>query len=296
MQTDPATAEFISQQVREGRYFFLDLDPSPGDELVVACGGCEECGPEYSIERDDFPYYSLEFVYEGRGWVELAGQRSDIRSGSVFTYGPGIPHRIGVDASVVMTKYFVDFVGSSVKTLLHATDLSEPILLGATALEPFRQQFETMIATGQDAAKHARRLCALLLEMLLLQTDEVEASSQSPDAMSWSTYRACRNYIEEHYLVLTSMHEVARACHVSPAHLTRVFKRYHACTPYRFLMQLKMNRAATLLMNPEMLVKEVAAQIGYDDPYHFSKVFKRTLGVSPDIFRRSRVSLPIQHL
>ena len=49
-----------------------------------------------------------------------------------------------------------------------------------------------------------------------------------------------------------------------------------------------MNHAATRLSEPNTLVKQVAEETGYTDPFHFSRVFKNVLGLSPDAFRRIR--------
>jgi AraC-like DNA-binding protein len=55
-------------------------------------------------------------------------------------------------------------------------------------------------------------------------------------------------------------------------------------TPYRFLMRLKMSHAASLLLNPDALVKEVAYELDFSDPFHFSRSFKSVYGVSPERF------------
>ena len=49
-----------------------------------------------------------------------------------------------------------------------------------------------------------------------------------------------------------------------------------------------MNLAAERLQNPSILVKQVAAEFGFDDPFHFSRAFKNVLGLSPEKFRRLR--------
>ena len=53
-------------------------------------------------------------------------------------------------------------------------------------------------------------------------------------------------------------------------------------------MRLKMNIAAERLRDPGVLVKQVAAELGFDDPFHFSRAFKGVLGLSPENFRRLR--------
>jgi AraC family transcriptional activator of pobA len=49
-----------------------------------------------------------------------------------------------------------------------------------------------------------------------------------------------------------------------------------------------MNHAAELLREPDALVKQVAEQVGFADPFHFSRAFKTALGMSPESFRRLR--------
>jgi AraC-like DNA-binding protein len=54
------------------------------------------------------------------------------------------------------------------------------------------------------------------------------------------------------------------------------------------LLRLKMNHAAERLHQPGVLVKQVAEEAGFSDPFHFSRAFKSALGLSPDAFRRLR--------
>ena len=49
-----------------------------------------------------------------------------------------------------------------------------------------------------------------------------------------------------------------------------------------------MNLAAQRLQEPGTLVKQVAAELGFDDPFHFSRTFKNVFGLSPEAFRRLR--------
>jgi AraC-like DNA-binding protein len=53
-------------------------------------------------------------------------------------------------------------------------------------------------------------------------------------------------------------------------------------------MRLKMNVATERLQDPGTLVKQVAAELGFSDPFHFSRVFKSVFGVAPETFRRLR--------
>ena len=85
-----------------------------------------------------------------------------------------------------------------------------------------------------------------------------------------------------------SLEQVARECLVDRAYLCRLFRRYDHQTPHQFLMRRKMHLAAERLQQPELLVKQVAAQLGFADPFHFSRTFKRVFGLSPEAFRQQQ--------
>jgi len=79
---------------------------------------------------------------------------------------------------------------------------------------------------------------------------------------------------------------------VSPQHLNRLFRRTLGVTALQYSTQLKMTHAAGLLDQTDQTVRAIARQVGYDDPYHFSRVFTRHHGVSPARWRAQRGQPP----
>src|SRR5215471_5577132 len=107
---DAGTApEFFSKQVREAKRFYLDLNPPRREALVVVCGGVERTTPEYTIRRPSFPFYSIEYVLQGRGNAKLGRKVNDLRAGKVLSYGPRVGQEISSEATDPLVKYFVDF-------------------------------------------------------------------------------------------------------------------------------------------------------------------------------------------
>ena len=87
---------------------------------------------------------------------------------------------------------------------------------------------------------------------------------------------------------MQSLDEIAKESFVDKTYVCRLFQRFDQQTPYQYLTRLKMNKAAELLEDSTMLIKEISAAFGYDDPFHFSRIFKNVLGISPKEFRRLR--------
>ena len=81
MTRESKIPEFFSPHVRTARRFYLDLVPPETATLAVLCGGYERCAPEYVIQRESFPYWSIEFVARGKGSLVLAGESAPFRPG-----------------------------------------------------------------------------------------------------------------------------------------------------------------------------------------------------------------------
>ena len=64
-------------------------------------------------------------------------------------------------------------------------------------------------------------------------------------------------------------------------YVARLFSRFARTGAYRFLLRLRMNRAAELLIDDGLMVKEVADKLGFPDAFTFSRAFKRIHGVPP---------------
>ena len=117
------TPKFVSNQVTAARRFYLNLKPRSSAKIAVVCGGLEECAADYVIERNTFPFWSVEFVGGGVETLTLAGKSYALCTGSIFVYGPGVPHLIRTSRDHTLVKYFVDFIGEPSQPLLRACGL-----------------------------------------------------------------------------------------------------------------------------------------------------------------------------
>lgn len=277
---------FVSRQVTEARRFYLDLNPPAGHSLAAVCGGWECCAPDFRVERTDFPFLCVEFVAGGSGTLQLAGKDWPLRRGVVFSYGPGCGHRIESDPADPLEKYFLDFSGSAGRDLLRAARLSPGSCRGAGNPEEVRKAFEQVLEAGRHSGPHAARIASLQAEILLLTLAESMVASGGRD-QSHQTFLKCRACIEERFLEFATAAEVAAACHVSPAYLSRLFALHGHETAYQALLRRRMRHAAALLDGGRLIVREVAESLGLD-AFHFSRAFKRVHGVSPAEFLRRR--------
>ena len=280
--------EFFSSDVSEARRFYLDLNPPKNRPLVVVCGGLEYCTPDFAIRRDTFPYFSIEYVTRGRGEVKLNGRTRPLQAGRLFSYGPGVAQRITGESADPLVKYFVDFAGTQAAELLRSCKLSPGSVsevFPANALQPL---FDELIQAGSQVRCGNAGLCAKLLECMALRISSSRAPIEGSQTLSFTTFQRCRQHIGQHALRLQSLGQIADECHVNQAYLCRLFQRFDHSSPYQYLLRMKMNHAAERLQQTGMMVKQVADESGFSDPFHFSRVFHSILGLSPVAFRGLR--------
>ncbi len=78
---------------------------------------------------------------------------------------------------------------------------------------------------------------------------------------------------------------LAVQANVSLSHFFAIFKQRTGQTPIAYFIHLRMERARELLEGTALNVKEIAALLGYEDPFYFSRVFKSVAGVAPTEYR-----------
>ncbi|RRJ97256.1 AraC family transcriptional regulator [Opitutaceae bacterium TAV4] len=295
----PPPPSFISRQIGRHRYFFADLvtnissNPVPRGKgggaagLVVACGGWEQCAPDYRIERKTFHFHAVELVCQGRGWLEIAGKTTPLLAGSIFSYGPGLPHIIRSDPLEPLEKYFVDFSGREAGALV--ADLQRAAggtgVMQVSRVDLMAEWFEQLLEAGSKSGRQSARICTLLTELIVRHAVENAFVAASAVSTSQATYERCRTALRRDFLSLCSAEELARSCHLDPAYMARLFQKYGDESAYQMLVRLKMNHAAGRLTTGTQPLKEIGAEVGFPDPYHFSRVFKRTFGLAPKAFR-----------
>jgi AraC family transcriptional regulator len=277
----PDASNLLSKQVTAARYFFLNLAPTSREPITLVMGGREQCNPDYAILRRGFPFHVLEYVVSGQGSVQLDRRRHALRPGVVFAYASSTHCEIHTDPRNPMVKYFLTFSGSGVPLRLRRCGVALGTAKQLAAHAEVTSVLEDLVREGQRSGALARRICAVLFELLLLKIEDTSTLAPHASEPAREAFLRCKALIDAEAERLGTLEEIAAATGVEASSVCRWFRRYQGTSPYQYLLRRKMNIAAEHLVENGGLVKEAAQRVGFADPYHFSRAFKSVHGVAP---------------
>lgn len=242
-------------------------------------------------ERPDGVHQAI-FIYcrKGSGWCEMNGHRHAVKAGELLVVPPETPHAYGADDSPAWSIYWFHAKGALLPSFLHELDVSveRPVTRigeGPQMLALFQEVLD-VVDHGYTTLQllYASQTLAHLIAAMV--RDHRSAHSDHP-----STHQKIAQtiaYMKEHLNQSLQLDALAALANLSRSRYVDLFKRQTGFAPIDYFIRLRMHRACQLLDTTDLSVKSVAAELGYDDPLYFSRVFKAVNDVNPTVYRRTR--------
>jgi AraC-like DNA-binding protein len=220
--------------------------------------------------------------------VEGLDEALPITEGSVLLVLPGVRHAYRPDPETGWSERWVGFKGLWADALRAAGLLAavRPLFLPGLderLLDLFEELFGVVAAQEPYYQARAASLVMRLIAEVLARSRRAEQADDSGRLVE----RAKFLMAEKVYGSL-NVDGVGEALGVTQARFYDAFKAYTGLTPYQYFIQLKMNKAKELLAGGACSVKEAAFRLGFDDPYYFSRLFKKKAGTSPSEWAAGR--------
>ena len=131
-----------------------------------------------------------------------------------------------------------------------------------------------------------QRALAIMISTFVHDMDVAEMGPSFHDALE-RLFDELRNRWEFSNYRPPSIEEMCKAAHVSKPHLIRLFRRHCAESPHRFCEQLRLHYGAHLVIRGTASIESIAARLGYETQFHFSRNFKQHYGMPPLRFRQA---------
>lgn len=192
------------------------------------------------------------------------------------------------------------------------SDISMPGLDGLGMVAGLKSEFEDMeisILTGFRDFDYAQQAIKLGVTRFLLKPSNMEEIHEALSAMvenlkkkhieparaesvgespaSSFIVKNALQYMEDNYNKKMTLGEVAEKTYVSQWHLSKLLNKHTGKSFSELLNQIRIERAKKLLEEPDMRIGDIAEEVGFLDMAHFSRVFKKLVGVSANVYRNT---------
>ena len=236
----------------------------------------------------------LIYCIDGQGWYKIGEKQWQVKKNQYFILPAGVPHSYGADGEG-WTIYWIHFRGLHAD--IYARDAQEPRDINITLNSRvnnrnsiFDEIFNTLEA-GQGIEN--LRYASSLLHHYLASMRYLEQYRKSIKQTDEKTIvEAAIHFMKENLEKRITLQDILRYVGYSPSHFSMLFKRATGMSTLSYFNQLKVEHACHLLAHTEMKVNQIGFKLGFHDSLYFSRLFSKTMGMSPRQYRdQSRLNL-----
>jgi len=222
------------------------------------------------------------YVVSGKGTALMERLDYPLIKGSLLTIRPGAEFILSPGKGEKLTYYAIGFMYKSGSPGKDAGDEASLLsgyyrLANTIRIESLLKEMRQLSLNGNPDANPEMK-CAFYNLMTCIWKD---IRSGLDNLSIYKRIEKTTAYLYENFDKEIRMEDLAGMCGVSKEYFIRAFKDYTGTPPCRFIINLRMNKAKEALMTENRKVSEVAALVGYKDEFYFSRLFKKTVGVSP---------------
>ena len=236
---------------------FLDFSPCDA--------GKENCDPSHKFGPHVRNYYLIHFVTGGKGHFKTPRGEYDVEKGKAFIIMPGEVTVYKADSRDPWEYMWLGFRGGLAETFAELPDVFE---------------YDTALVDELNEAVLAQKgrealLTGILYKLYARYINE-KGGGDYPNKV--------KSYINAHYMEDITISEIADNLGLNRKYLARLFKEKHGISMQECLINKRLHEAKKLL-KLGYNVEECAYMVGYNDPFGFSKAFKKKYGDAPIKYR-----------
>ena len=262
----------------------LKCHPMGGDLILLSSGEDFRTRERRKFKFEKLPGNLIAYCTGGSGELKLKNGSYNVKPGDLIVLEESEMTYLVPNDGEWWTFFFIVFSGDSAKSYYENLKLTSPVT--TIGLSPRLVEEMSAFVDMKNAPMRLDLFleCCCRLKYFL---------SSLAIAVSDSTVGEIKNKIDCSMVLMQRnisqslrLEDLANSCGMSISYFVRQFKFRNGQSPMHYYSHLKIQHACTLLETTNSEIKEVGKHIGYDDPYNFSRAFKRIMGVSPLNYRK----------
>lgn len=264
------------------------------DNLVINSSGSLSHLPTHYILRADPMDNLMIWVLHGRGLARECSHAVDAGPGDLILLQTGHEHEYSADTQEPWQIVWLHFSGPFGDRFVQWMRQSQPAspLIHFGLDELIRQRFEEIILarTLRTEASLLRADTAAYALLGLMMSHQLMGPVTTKENSSFDA-ESLQRWIQTHLDEPLTLDQLAEEAGMSVPHFTRLFRQHFGTSPIRYVIQQRVDRARLLLLETQLSIQEIARQLGYEDPFYFSRRFTHETGRSPRAYRHDQLGM-----
>lgn len=231
--------------------------------------------------------FILIYCIKGEGWVSVDGQNKVVKTGQFFIIPKNKAHAYGSNNLKPWSIYWIHFSGKHAAYFCEEPTVVKTIPPSRIArIEERKILFEEIMQNLEMGySKENLQYANICLAHFLASFKYLSQFRQIRSIREKDPIENVILFMKENLPKKLTLYELAVESGLSSSHFSLVFRKRTGRSPMDYLIHLRIQKACQYLDHSRLRVVELAAKVGYEDPLHFSRIFKKVMGVSPVYYR-----------
>ena len=278
-----------------GKYKFVEtesvayLEPKQSQalDLFLCHSGIENCNPSYSFGPETRDHFIIHYILDGKGEFTVNNNTYKLGKKDGFLIRPGEETYYKADDKDPWIYMWIGFNGIKAETYLKYANLDENNHIFKYEKDSSLKKCILEILSLNIMNNSNRLKIDGLLYLFIgnLKENNKYMDKENSNTQVDEYINISIDFINNNYSNNIKVTDIANYVGLNRSYFSNLFTKKIGISPQEYLLSLKMERACNLLTNLQLSIGDVARQVGYEDQLTFSKIFKKSKGVSPKLYR-----------
>ena len=271
---------------------YCSTNPIVSGAYITDIGYYPKAKYHYRERTHGSEQHILIYCQDGKGKVQIKKEEYQLNPGEFIIIPMGVSHNYAADEINPWTIYWIHFKGETTnKSIEHFRikngSYKSPVDFKDSRVHLFEDMYSNLEMGYSNDNLCYVNLCLLhfLSSFIFRENYNLADKKQSIDSVNTSI-----GFMQKHIDEMLTLQVMAQSVNLSVSHFSFLFRKKTGFSPIEYFNHLKVQKACQYLLFTDLRIKEIADKLGIEDPYYFSRMFTKVMGMSPGTYRTNRIS------